>query len=163
MEPLGGPKNQSLRNSQGDDFRTIISAYEDAAKRLLPKTDMTQMETAISMIPDPIVRVVLKEFFAENKRLKHENDQLRAAFKNLSIGQAPAASEVTTYATTPGTHISLMLSLASLGAIRKGLNSDRLRERGLTITKSGATEDTIWRQIFPPGFATGLQSLIDAL
>lgn len=160
LEPLGGPKNQSLRNVQGEDFRTIIDAYSSVAKTLIPKMDLTQLEQAIALVPDPSVRVVLKEFFAENKKLKHENDQLRSAFKTLSISHKP----INETAQQPSETIFIpkkpsKITKSQLAAIQKGLDPSRLQERNLVITKNGAIEDVQGNQIFPPGFATSVIEL----
>lgn len=161
LKPLGGPKTQSLRNAQGNDFRAIIDAYSSIAKTFIHKANATQLEQAIAMVADPSVRVVLKEFFAENKRLKHENDQLRSAFKTLSIGAAPnmtpapKSDEVLPALKKTNSKIAK----SQLSAIQKGLDPARLRERNLVVTKSGAIEDSQGNQLFPPGFATSIMDI----
>ena len=85
-EALNGMKTQSLRNEPGKDFRHLIELYEQAVQVDEPSIDSSQIDRAISLISDSGLRVALKMQQKELQRLKHENDQLRSSFKNISIG-----------------------------------------------------------------------------
>lgn len=162
LEAVGGPKTQSLRNQQGADFREVVECYAKVAKVEVQKIDSTQLEQAIALIPDPSVRVVLKEFFAESKKLKHENDQLRSAFKSLSIGAANegagASSEKTTLEVLPAPVSAI--SQRSIEVLRKSFNEKRMRERGLTVKENGSVIDDAGAQLFPPGFSQAISEIL---
>ena len=59
---LGGPKTQSLRNIQGEQYREIIKAYASAvsgATRYVAKTK-SNVEQALELINDPSVRATIR-------------------------------------------------------------------------------------------------------
>ena len=88
LERVGGPKTQSLRNSQGSDYREIISAYAHAVSgstRYVAKTK-SNLEQALELITDPSIRATIRIALDEAKRLKVVNDNLHAAFKALKVG-----------------------------------------------------------------------------
>lgn len=157
-EKMGGMKTQSLHNEPGKELRQLIELYENAVDVGHPPLDASQVDKAIALIPDPSLRVVLKMQQKEHQRLKHENDQLRAAFKNLSLGATtPGNPSSPAQELLPPTAPSLPKHLRD--ALMKGLNPSRLNERGLRITDNGSIVDEQEIVVFPPGFAVAIKAL----
>lgn len=162
LEKRGGPKTQSLRNAQGEHFRRIITAYAQAIRastRYVAK-DKSQVDIAIDLINDPGIRGVLRQALSDMKRLKHENDMLRSAYKDLRIGilAAPSTQERATDVLPPP---QFTLSPRLLDALRKGIDPIRLQERGLSIGANGTILDTSGIPIFPPAFVTAIERVLE--
>lgn len=86
-EQHGGPKTQSIRNTNGAKFREIIEAFANdvsAPTQKKPRRPRSALEQEIDNIKDIGVRTALKMTIERSRRLERENDQLRSAFKNLS-------------------------------------------------------------------------------
>ena len=160
LERRGGPKTQSLRNAQGEHFRRIITAYAQAlsaSTRYVAK-NKSQVELALDLIADPGIRGVLRHALADLKRLKRENDMLRAAYKELRIGALAVQPESRTEVLPP--QPSLLLSPRLVDALRKGMDSRRLKERGLSVNDNGSIVDAGEVPLFPPGFATAIAAIL---
>lgn len=80
---LGSPKAQTIRNSDGMDFRSLIEAYRDAygRKRVQPKGDEEARMAAT--IPDMRTRGWAEYMLAENRSLKRRLDLLKNAFTKI--------------------------------------------------------------------------------
>lgn len=164
LERVGGPKTQSLRNSQGSDYREIISAYADAVSgstRYVAKTK-SNLEQALELITDPSIRATIRIALDEAKRLKVVNDNLHAAFKELKVGATlvTQASVDTVPALLAPTQESKSLSPRFLRALRKGIDSTRLAQQGLHVGEEGGIENEHGDKIFPPAFVFAIQALL---
>jgi hypothetical protein len=171
-EELGGPKTQSIRNTNGVHFRELIEAFAKqnaASTKKTPIAQISQVDVAISRIPDLAVRTVLKMMVADCKRLKHENDMLRSAFKRLSVDTrslgAPATQDAPTRDAEPIDMIpprkAQPLDAPTARAFTRFLSDDWMEERGWRIEPDGSITDTTmdWL-VAPPGFADALRDLL---
>jgi hypothetical protein len=169
LEKLGGPKTQSLRNSQGECYRQIILAYANAvsgATRYVAKTK-SHVEQALELVNDPSVRATLRIALDEAKRLKVTNDNLHSAFKVLRVGSTLPTIE-TSEAT--GSEVkepvagisSFSLSPRLVYALCKGVDASRLAQQGLQVAKDGSIENDHGDKLFPPAFVTAIQAVLDA-
>ena len=163
LEAAGGPKTQSLRNVQGAHFRNVITAYADAvsgSKKYVAK-GRSQVEAALELITDPSIKATLRMAIEEGKRLKVVNDNLHAAFKTLQVGAvATAAAEVPQIA-APVTSVE-PLPAKLLRALKKGMDRTRLAERGMQVLEDGSIHDEHGEVLFPPAFATAIDSILAA-
>lgn len=166
LEKKGGPKVQSLRNSQGLDFRKIIDAYVGAVLAGKSEASATSMDRAIAMIPDSSLRSILRAGQSEMARLKNENDMLRRAFKSLSLPGFPQNKEKTVSVAEEGisaeTRGCTPLKPSHLKALKKGMDKERLSERGMAVREDGAVLDEHGIALFPPGFADAIRAILSA-
>lgn len=163
---MGGPKAQSIRNENGAKFQKLIDAFARTggkSSRRTPAHPPTNIERAIEMIPDMAARVSLKMMLEDRRRLQVENNDLRSAFKRLSVATtAPdeprARVEVLGAAARP----SLTLDTAAAGAINRFLSADWLEERLWTVEPDGSISDDAigGDMIAPPGFVDALRSAV---
>lgn len=154
LEALGGLKTQSLRNSQGSDFREVISAYASAlsgSTRYVAKRK-SQVEVALELIADPSIRATLRMAVEDGRRLKVVNDNLHAAFKTLQVGALPAP------ATLPAA--TTAMSPRFRNALRKGVDRTRLAERGLTVMEDGSIHTEAGEALFPPAFVSAVEAAL---
>lgn len=167
LEKVGGPKTQSLRNAQGLDYRKLIHAYAHAmsgSSRYVGK-NQSSVEQALSLIPDPSVRAVLRVSLDELKRLKVVNDNLHAAFKNVQIGATlptpeqllPLPKPVTA---GPDDAPTSVLRPQFIAALKKGIDETRLAQQGLRVCEDGSVENEHGHKLFPPSFITALRAVI---
>lgn len=169
LESLGGPKTQSLRNTQGAHFRDIITAYANAVKGATRyvSPNRSNVEQALDMVTDPSIRATLRMALEEAKRLKVVNDNLHAAFKNLQIGATLASTMETTSAPvivdgapSPPLPSQAVLSLRLQAALKKGIDPTRLAQQGFRISEDGGIENEHGDKIFPPSFVTAIKAVL---
>ncbi|MBA9883499.1 hypothetical protein DEE77_17680 [Ralstonia pickettii] len=164
LERIGGPKTQSLRNTQGSHYREIISAYANAlsgATRYVAKTK-SNVDQALDLVTDPSIRAVIRVALDEAKRLKVVNDNLHAAFKTLRVGASLLSSPVAEAPSSlPASIVAEeVLDLRLKAALSKGIDRSRLAQQGLRIGEDGSIENDYGDKLFPPAFATAIQSVL---
>ena len=168
LEVIGGPKTQSLRNAQGIHFREIITAYANAASgstRYVAKTK-SNVEQALDMITDPGIRATLRMALEEGKWLKVVNDNLHAAFKNIQVGASlggrttsPPVATQQTSAVIP-IDVGRALSPRLLRALKKGIDSTWLAQKGLRINTDGSIKNELEINCFRRLFVTAIKSVL---
>jgi len=166
LELVGGLKTQSLRNTQGAQFRSIISTYADCvsgSKRYVAKSK-SRIDQTIDMITDSSIRAIIRTALEDAKRLKITNDNLHAAFKKISLGAYPQAAIFDDPTAPP--HISTNIELRPIFprhliiALEKGISTERLHQQGLVICDDGSLENQFSDKIFPPSFITAIQEVL---
>jgi len=173
---LGGLREQSLRNKGAEDYRDLITSFAASSGR--PQSAKTrpapsQVEEAISKIADPAVRTILRMTLEEARRLRHQNQTLRAAFRELCVdaeaSRGPCAGAATQIQSrvVEGEVLEPALSIDRLGAsktdsLRLFLSDSWLAERGLRLEPDGSiVEETADNFIVaPPDFADALRDVI---
>lgn len=87
---LRGPKEQSMRNAEGKDFRDLITAYvqthgkeQQTHGKEQRATANTEIDAIVSSIPDLRTAAQVRWTMVENRSLKRRLDLLRAAFTKL--------------------------------------------------------------------------------
>ncbi|QXI25881.1 gamma-mobile-trio protein GmtX [Pseudomonas vanderleydeniana] len=153
LTQAGGPKTQSLRNEGGRDFRQVIEAFAVCAgargcARLIQSR--SQLEAAVESLSDPAARAMFRQVVAENKLYKAQNDQLRSAFKALSI--SPPDDTAQSSAATPFMPASLPpLTTLELELLKKNLSPERFEENGWQLVGGGVVDDA-GVVVLSPGF-----------
>lgn len=168
-DKMGGPKAQSIRNENGAKFRELIDAFARTAGKARARTPAhppSNVERAIEMIPDMAARVALKMMLEDRRRLQIENNDLRSAFKRLSV--APTRPEeprgqVEVLGAAAGPQ-AMTLDPAAISAINRFLASDWFEERLWTVDPDGSISDdaTGGDMIAPPGFVDALRSIVQS-
>jgi hypothetical protein len=166
----GGMRTQSIHNAKGVYFKRLIQAFGTAAGGSLNKIakDKSQADRAIDLISDPGIRSVLRQSMERLKKLEHENNELRSAFKQLRIWNSdpildPAQPKRTitenSETLSPAQRQSAVISQRLVEALRKGIDKDRLAERGLVVHDNGSI--TMGKVVlFPPGFVEAINLVI---
>jgi len=165
LREIGGPKTQSLRNSQGSHYRDIITAYANAMNGSLKYASKTKsnVDQAVELIADPSIKAIIKAALENAKHLKTRNDNLHAAFKSLNIGALPTDKDIES-----GKKLNNLAKSESpkaltpqfLNALKKGIDASRLAQEGLNIAIDGSIENEHGDRIFPPAFAFAIQAII---
>jgi hypothetical protein len=166
----GGMRTQSIHNAKGVHFKRLIQAFGTAVGGSLTKVakDKSQADRAIDMISDPGIRSVLRQSLERLKKLEHENDDLRSAFKHLRIWNSDpmhrAVPSIETITGKSGANLSerrpaSVISTRLADALRKGIDRDRLAERGLNVLEDGSIINgkTV---LFPPGFVEAIFAIL---
>lgn len=150
---LGGMKAQSIRNEAGEDYRKLIQLFADADSS--PALDASPLERALALIADDGVRQGVKAALVEARRLKVENDRLRALCGEIVIplhaGMTPTAKAVA----IPSAGLTPRLR----SALQKGMSPERLAERGLSVNADGSINQG-GQKLFPPGFASAIEQIL---
>ena len=165
VEELGGPRTQSLRNADGTDFRRLIAAFGNRTDRGEGRShdrQQSQVQKAISQVPDLGVQTILRMLLEENRRLKHQNDVLRESFKELSL----SITESSMLNDSPELEHVAQRSLTGplCESLALFLSDQWLESRGLRIEHDGSIVDsTVGDDVYllaPPGFADALRLLV---
>lgn len=166
LASLGGPKTQSLRNTQGAHFRDVITAYAAAVGGSTKHVaqNRTQVDAALYLITDLSIRATIRMAIDEGRRLKVVNDNLHAAFKTLHIGSLPSVAPFSVMPTQEPSATSgePKLSPRLVTALRKGIDPSRLAERGFLAAEDGSICDGSGSVLFPPAFVTAIMAILAA-
>jgi hypothetical protein len=178
LETSGSLGTQSIRNAPGKPFRDLIAAYAAAAggsRQRKGQREQSPLDFALESVADPAARALLRQCVAEHKRCQHEKDQLRSAFKRLSVGNEPAASPASSVPQAPSAAFAaatvlppspapgVALHRFEIEAVRAAVDDDRLAENGWTVQPNGSIVSETGQVLLPPGFATSLAKMIDVL
>ncbi len=163
LELRGGPKIQSIRNAQGAYLREIIAAYAEAAQvpKRVEAQDKTNADRALSLIPDQNVRYVLTLEIQRLRKLKRENDDLRAALRQITLQSAPIAREAPAIEVMPPVS-QLGLTPRLLAGLLKSMDSGEWAERGYWLDERGAIMDDAGHEIFATPFAEAVLAVLAA-
>lgn len=164
LAEAGGPKTQSLRNEGGQDFRRVIEAFgacAGARGRAQQLQGRSQLDIAVESLPDPAVRAMFRQVVAENKLYKTQNDQLRSAFKELSV-RRPA--ETTGAPQQPATQDAAMpaqpLTAREKELLKRNLSPERFEENGWKLMEGGGVVDDAGVVVLSPGFLEVMAKLL---
>lgn len=162
FEKAGGLKIQSLRNAAGADYRQLIELFA-AERRNLPQAATTSnpVEVALTRVPNASVRATLRAALAETSKLRLANSRLQRTLKDCSleterISRKGSSSPITAEASQEEARLSPRM----LEALKKGLDPERLMEKGLRVLDNGGIEDAGGVMIFPPGFVDGIRLML---
>jgi regulator of replication initiation timing len=162
VEHLGGPKTQSLRNKNGSDFRRLIDGFAAAqGKHVSKKTKRPSrpIDEVINSIDDFNARTSLRLILVENAQLKHENDQLRSAFSEMSVDLSRGESN---RQRTTRLARRMPASRAALEAFTTFLSDEWLSRLGFETRPDGSIFDVVAGQLVAPaGFSIGLADVLN--
>jgi hypothetical protein len=169
VEKLGGPRTQSLRNKDGADFRRLIEQFGSSQGydgRTTPRAMETQVQRAIREIPDLGVQTILRMTLEENRRLKHEIDMLRSAYRELQVdpGREPGASSATDteqIEVLDSATVSVRVPKKAIVSVEQFLSESWMEELGFRVEPDGSIVDMTSRGslVAPSYFADALKSI----
>lgn len=157
---IGGPKTQSLRNEGGKDFHRLIKAFASCSgtyKGTQLDQGRSQLELAVEELSDPAVRAIFRQVVAENKLYKAQNDQLRSAFKELSV-RRPSEAIKSTHLNPPK---ESQLTPREKNLLRKNLSPERFEENGWNIMEHGEVVDDTGCIVLSSGFMDIMAKVFD--
>jgi hypothetical protein len=162
-EAKGGPKAQPIRNASGASYRLLIDAwakFADGKTRKPPAPRVARLEDdVLSIIDDPVARILVQNYISENKKLRYENQVLKMASKetvviDLSGPSRNSASGLTVFAQDDA------LLDQERAALRNAISPDTLRMQGWTIDENTGSIKKGPLSIFSPGFVTGIRKIL---
>ena len=163
LAEVGGPKTQSLRNEGGRDFRRVIEAFGACAgirSRAQQIQGRSQLDIAVESLPDPAVRAMFRQVVAENKLYKTQNDQLRSAFKDLSV-KRPAETSASVQAYLQEVSVPApQLTTREKELLKRNLSSERFEENGWQLMEGGGVVDDAGVVVLSPGFIEVITKLL---
>jgi len=129
-----------------------------------PRTEKERSigDQILDRISDPVVRSLVGQTMAENKKLKNENNLLKSTI-TLKIDMRPNSQPVVNFgdkadATSP----ALNLLPSELEALRHAISEDFLKEQGWSVDEHGRIKNKN-RTIFKVGFATGINKILKSV
>jgi hypothetical protein len=162
-EEKGGPKAQPIRNASGAVYRTLIDAwakFTDGKTRKPPAPRATGLEDdVLSLIGDPVARILVQNYISENKKLKSENQVLKVAAKEKIVIDLSGSARSCGSGFEAVTPNSLLLD-QERAALRSAISPDTLRKQGWTINERTGAITKGPLSIFSPGFVTGLRKIL---
>jgi hypothetical protein len=169
-EDTGGPRAQSIRNQNGAHFRELIDAFartDGKSRQKSPAQPPSNVERAIDLIPDMAARVALKMMMEDRRRLQVETNELRTAFKRLSVATTVPDRKTDLIGQAAVTPINDQPNLGTLdataiGAIERFLSPDWIDERLWSVEPDGSISDDAigGDMIAPPGFVDALRDVV---
>lgn len=162
-EAKGGPKAQPIRNASGASYRVLIDAWAKfvGGKNRKPPAARTPglEDDVLSIIDDPVARILVQNFISENKKLKYENQVLKVAAKETVV--IDLSGPYRKSATGPGVFATDNALLdQERAALRNAISPDTLRMQGWTIDENTGAIKKGPLSVFSPGFVTGLRKIL---
>lgn len=159
-----GPTAQPIRNASGAVYRTLIDTWARFANghtRRMP-TPKTQKldDDVLSLIEDPVARILVQSYLSENKKLRHENQVLKVAAKEKLVIDLSGKHDLAN--TETFTLISPLLD-QEYAALRAAISPDTMRIQGWTVNiQTGAvTKGPL--TVFNPGFVTAITKITSSV
>ena len=164
-EAQGGPATQTIRNKTGDDFKALISAWDNytgGSVKRQPKLNDNPLYAVLEKIPDPAVRAVVGIVLAENKKLKGEVNLLKRN-AGVVIDQRPVEIVSASLQQVQILPAFNGLTLSEKEALRFSVSDKMLQDEGWKSDASGRIMNERGRVLFKPGFVSAIQKVLNVL
>lgn len=162
-EDRGGPKAQPIRNAAGAGYRTLIDAwakFSEGRTRKPPAPRTPRLEDdVLSMINDPVARVLVQSYISENKKLKHENQVLKVVAKEKVTIDLFSKSRTSLGGIEVVTPASFLLE-QERAALGNAISPDTMRKQGWTINEQTGGVYRGPLPVFSPGFVAGIRKIL---
>jgi len=151
-------RSQSIYNTNGECYKKLISVFRDNSNDKIKNydQDLSTLNSAIELIPDNSIRVILRMKLSNSTKLYNENIFLRSAFKRLQLS---SDSNILDDSQNFPINDSNDLPEYLIKALIKGIDLRRLEERGLIIQSNGSIKYNE-QILFPPSFVTAITAII---
>jgi hypothetical protein len=161
----GGPKEQSIRNAAGIDYRTLIACwaeYSNGSTKRPTKTPDDPYNKLLQGIQDPAIRAVWSAVLAENKKLRGQVNLLKSN-ANIVIDQRPVNKESEKLGQTTEflPSVSSRLTPSEIDALKYSISPEFLNDQGWSSQENGRVVSSKGRAIYKPGYITAIQKVIE--
>jgi hypothetical protein len=154
----GGPSTAALGNPSGRAYRLLIAAHQ--AEHAVPrkKTRRHDADELLAGIRDPLQRARIEQLRDEVRACRRQViDLQRIANGTARVAMAKNGDAADARFIAP---LSLGLLPFERDALLRALDPQRLQRVGLLVEPRGRVETADGDELFPVGFATGLQKLL---
>jgi hypothetical protein len=149
-----GPKEQSIRNREGEVFRQLISAYAEEVAPSRTLSTLDDDELALS-IPDPSITARIGAVLAQNRALRLRNDLLHEQFAMLCNSTIDPSVLTPAPPHSGGADFSAAERKAVAGFLRGAT-----RMAWTIDDASGAILDERGNEVAPPYFVDALRKIV---
>jgi hypothetical protein len=140
-EAAGGPKERTIRNKDGADYRALMQAwasYANGVTRKPPsKKEPSAAEDILAMIDNPSVRALVGVILAENRKLKGENTflkrQTQVTIDMMPTPQLPGTNGQGTVQVLP----TFNFLPIEIDALEHAISDEFMKEQGWTQDDRG--------------------------
>lgn len=154
---LSGPKAQSIRNAEGEEFRALIAQYKSEFGPPDAMRESSLADDLVSSIPDLRAAAMVQTVLAENKSLRRRLDLLKNEFLRLApvdlSGIAKTPNERVEPRALPSSFVFSSLEVAAASSFLESIEKNREDLEWEFDVHSGAL---LWRggvlELAGPGF-----------
>lgn len=163
----GGPKEQALRNKDGERYRALLAAwagYTESSVRKMPvKAEPGVADDVLNLIADARARALVGSFLAENRKLKAENTLLKSQ-ANIVIDRRPAQASAAQLPQAPVQVLEplSMLLPAEVEALQHAISDELMKQMGWTVDPKTGRVKQGSATIFRAGFVKAVEKVLAA-
>lgn len=136
--------------------------YSDGANKK-PKREKASYsidDEILEAITDPVVKALVGQTMAENRKLKRENDLLKTNI-NLVINMSPKSEPVVnTQSQNVEVSAAMKLLPIEIEALQHAISNEFLQDQAWEMDQNGRIKNKNNRIIFKVGFGTALEKLL---
>lgn len=160
----GGPKERTIRNEEGKDYRAIMNAWatftNGVTKKPRSEKEPSVNDEILAGISDPTIRALVGVIMAENRKLKGENSLLKRSTTltlDMRPNNAPTLNPGGIIEITPPTYNLLPVEIE---ALKHAISEQFLKEQVWTPDEQGRIKHK-GRPLFKVGFVTGIKKVLE--
>lgn len=159
-EKKGGPKAQPIRNATGAAYRTLVASWEKFSKGTIGKARPARNQgldaDVLSMIDDPVLRILVQNYISENKKLRNENQVLKIAAKEKIIIDMSGGLQ---------SRVEVVMAVGFLlqqevAALRNAISPEFFRKHGWTVNEQTGAVNRGALPVFSPGYVTAITKIL---
>lgn len=160
---IGGPTARTIRNKEGEVYRTLMNAWaiyaNGSTKKLKLPKERSINDEILESISDPTARALVGIIMAENRKLKGENSLLKRA-NSMTIDMRQENKP----ALNDGSGVEVLQPIYNLlplevDALRHAISDDLLKQQGWIVDDHGRIKYN-GRTIFKVGFITAIKKVL---
>ena len=161
----GGPSEQTISNSTGSDYRTLLKTWADYSEGYIKKKKINQQstiaDTVLEGIDDPTMKALVGVILAENKKLKSENSLLKHQ-TTLTIDMRPQQNN--SVLQTSGIELITQfeqLLPTELSALEHAVSDEFISYQGWTVDAQGRVKNK-GMQLYKAGYVTAIKKILSS-
>jgi hypothetical protein len=165
-QEAGGPKERTIRNEDGKDYRAIMNVWASytngVTKKPRSEKEPSVTDEILAGITDPTIRALVGVVMAENRKLKGENSLLKRS-TILTLDMRPDArpvlnNEECVEIFSPAYN----LVPSEIEALKHAISKDLLDDQCWTPDDQGRIKHK-GRPVFKVGFVTGIKKVLESI
>lgn len=164
-EEAGGPKERTIRNKDGEDYRAIMNAWANytngVTKKPRSEREPSVNDEILAGIIDPTIRALVGVIMAEHRKLKGENSLLKRS-TTLTLDMRPDARPVLNNEEGVGIFPPAYNLLPSeVEALKHAISKELLDDQGWTPDDQGRIKHK-GRAVFKVGYVTAIMKVLSS-